>query len=327
MQKKKMLAAATALACWSGYRLYRYPVHPSLLPMNLLAMPGFVLSPGTAALGNQMIRRLNFPEPLNGLTRRVMIIPSAHGKVKITVYEHIQSAASPCLVYFHGGGFCFADAPYIHEIVMRYAKETPCTAVFVHYRTSDHDPYPVPFQDCCAALKFVWDNHASLHIDPHKIAVGGDSAGGCLAAVCAQWSRDHAHIPLCFQMLIYPVTDVRMMTPSMKEYKDSPFWNAGLNKKMWDIYLRNYPGKCPPYASPMQAEDLSDLPDAYIETEEFDCLRDEGILYAKKLCEADIQVQENRVKGTFHGFDFFDHAAIAEEMISIRINALKKAFK
>ena len=167
MQKKKMLAAATALACWSGYRLYRYPVHPSLLPMNLLVMPGFVLSPGTAALGNQMIRRLNFPEPLNGLTRRVMIIPSAHGKVKITVYEHIQSAPSPCLVYFHGGGFCFADASYIHEIVMRYAKETPCTAVFVHYRTSDHDPYPVPFQDCCAALKFVWDNHASLQIDPH----------------------------------------------------------------------------------------------------------------------------------------------------------------
>ena len=144
MQKKKMLAAATALACWSGYRLYRYPVHPSLLPMNLLAMPGFVLSPGTAALGNQMIRRLRFPEPLNGLTRRVMIIPSAHGKVKITVYEHIQSAPSPCLVYFHGGGFFFAHPPYLQYICLRYAQDATCTVVFLHYRTNPPDPYPVP---------------------------------------------------------------------------------------------------------------------------------------------------------------------------------------
>ena len=142
---------------------------------------------------------------------------------------------------------------------MRYAKEASCTVVFVHYHTSDRHPYPIPFQDCCTALDYVWTHHAQLNIDPHRIAVGGDSAGGCLAALCAQWARDHAHIPICFQLLIYPVTDLRMSSPSMHAFKDSPFWNAKLNERMWKIYLRDCPDGAPPYAAPCGGTCVSPL--------------------------------------------------------------------
>ena len=245
--RKKMYAAAAALAlCWSGYRVLRYPIHHSLMPMNLFVLPGRMLSVRSASAGNQMIRRMTFPEPDEGLQRHIIHVSD----IRLTVYERPHHGPSPCLLYIHGGGFCFEDAPYIHRIVMRYAKEASCTVVFVHYRTSDRHPYPIPFQDCCTALDYVWTHHAQLNIDPHRIAVGGDSAGGCLAALCAQWARDHAHIPICFQLLIYPVTDLRMSSPSMHAFKDSPFWNAKLNERMWKIYLRDCPDGAPPYAAP-----------------------------------------------------------------------------
>ena len=322
MRKKKYAAAAALALCWSGYRVLRYPIHHSLMPINLFVLPGRMLSVRSASAGNQMIRRMTFPEPDEGLQRRIIHVSD----IRLTVYERPHHGPSPCLLYIHGCGFCFEDAPYIHRIVMRYAKEASCTVVFVHYRTSDRHPYPIPFQDCCTSLDYVWTHHAQLNIDPHRIAVGGDSAGGCLAALCAQWARDHAHIPICFQLLIYPVTDLRMSSPSMHAFKDSPFWNAKLNERMWKIYLRDCPDGSPPYAAPMQANDLSALPDAYIETEEFDCLRDEGVMYAERLRQAGADVQLEQVRGTFHGFDFFDHAKIADKMIRTRIQALNNAW-
>ena len=118
--RKKMYAAAAALAlCWSGYRVLRYPIHHSLMPMNLFVLPGRMLSVRSASAGNQMIRRMTFPEPDEGLQRRVIHVSD----IRLTVYERPHHGPSPCLLYIHGGGFCFEDAPYIHRIVMRYAKE------------------------------------------------------------------------------------------------------------------------------------------------------------------------------------------------------------
>lgn len=117
--RKKMYAAAAALAlCWSGYRVLRYPIHHSLMPMNLFVLPGRMLSVRSASAGNQMIRRMTFPEPDEGLQRRVIHVSD----IRLTVYERPHHGPSPCLLYIHGGGFCFEDAPYIHRIVMRLSQ-------------------------------------------------------------------------------------------------------------------------------------------------------------------------------------------------------------
>lgn len=198
--------------------------------------------------------------------------------------------------------------------------------VFVHYRTSDTAPFPAPFWDCYAALEWVWDNAPKLRLDRARIAVGGDSAGGALAAACALRARDKGGPRLCFQLLVYPVTDCRMETASMTKYTDSPLWNARLNRKMWELYLRDGDCGMPEYASPMLARDFSGLPPAYVEVEEFDCLHDEGTAYAKVLEAAGVDVQLEDVKGTFHGFDFFTGKEIAKTMAEKRTQALRQAF-
>ena len=118
----------------------------------------------------------------------------------------------------------------------KYASKAKCIVVFVHYRTSEKHPFPIPFADCWEGLEYIRQNSRKLHIDRRRIAVGGDSAGGALAAACTLRSRDERKLDICFQMLIYPVLDARMKTESMKKYTDSPVWNAPLSRKMWELY-------------------------------------------------------------------------------------------
>ena len=121
-------------------------------------------------------------------------------------------------------------------------------------------------------------------------------------------------------------SDSRMETVSMKKYTDSPMWNAELNRRMWKLYLRDGDHGTPQYAAPILARDLSGLPPAYVEVEEFDCLHDEGIAYAKALETAGVTVQLEDVTGTFHGFDFFEGKGISRTMAEKRTQALRNAF-
>ena len=117
-----------------------------------------------------------------GIVRRTEWIDDQDGeRLRLTICQPEESMDNmPCLVYFHGGGFCLGDAPYIHENVAQYAKEANCMVVFVHYRTSDRYPFPVPFMDCYTALEYIREHCEPWHIDRKRIAVGGDSAGGGL---------------------------------------------------------------------------------------------------------------------------------------------------
>lgn len=195
------------------------------------------------------------------------------------------------------------------------------SALFQRYVQADG------FADACAALRYAWDNAAALGIDRMRLAVGGDSAGGALAAGCAQWARDCAGIGLCFQLLLYPVTDCRMQTDSMRRGRDTPLWNARLNRRMWRLYLRGGAGDHPSWAAPMLAERFDGLPPAYVEVEQFDCLHDEGIAYAAALQAAGVSVQVEDVRGTFHGFDVFRKADLVKKQIEARSRALRTAFE
>lgn len=244
--------------------------------------------------------------------------------VRIYEPEGIGSKC-PCLVYFHGGAFVIHAAPYHWRLMNLYALRTPCKVVAVDYRLAPQHLFPVGLEDCYSTLRWVYHHAASLNIDRDRIAVGGDSAGGNLAAAVSLLARDRGELPVCFQMLVYPVADSRMTTGSMAEFPDTPMWNSKLNHKMWELYLpKNIPNKG--YASPMEADSLRNLPNAYVEVAELDCLRDEGILYGKALEQAGSQVTIHQSKGTVHGFEMAMHSTITQACIAARVAALRDAF-
>ena len=332
MTKKQMaaLTAAAGAGAWCVCRNKKYPVRKELRFANKLTVPGWTLNLNTAKMANRALDRMALTPPAlpSGVERYgTQFFAEDGAPIRLTIYrpEGLDWGA-PCLIYFHGGGFCVRDAGYIHHYAAQYAQGAGCAVVFVHYRTSDIAPFPAPFEDCYAALRWVWDNAPRLWLDWARIAVGGDSAGGALAAACALRTRDEGGPKPCFQLLVYLVTDSRMEMASMKLYTDSPLWNAELNRRMWELYLRDGDHGIPQYAAPMLADDFSGLPPAYVEVEEFDCLHDEGIAYAKALETAGVTVQLEDVTGTFHGFDFFEGKGISRTMAEKRTQALRNAF-
>lgn len=233
---------------------------------------------------------------------------------------------SPCLVYYHGGGFFFGGAGYHYKLAKQYALNTPCKVVFVQYRLAPKHPHPTPAEDCYAALRWTFENAEKLNVDQEKIAVGGDSAGGALAAAVCQMARDRGTDLPCFQLLVYPVTYRRMNTESNRKYTDTPMWNAELSVKMWQGYVKSEDAPDIAYASPMEAKPFEGLPMAYIETAEFDCLHDEGIAYGEALRAAGVAVAFNETKGTMHGFDIVEKVPTAMAAVAERIGYMQNAF-
>ena len=235
-------------------------------------------------------------------------------------------ANAPCLIYYHGGGFVLEAAPCHYTLARKYAIQASCKVLFVAYRLAPKYPYPIPAEDCFAALKWVIKNATKLDIDQNRIVVGGDSAGGNLAASVTLMAREKLNIQLCGQMLIYPAIDRRMETDSMKKFTDTPVWNSKLTKKIWKYYLPEIPSEHIEFASPIEADSLKDLPDAYIETAEFDCLHDEAVHYAAALKKAGVNVSLYHTHGTMHGFDIALNSKIVRRSIKNRVLYLKKFF-
>ena len=226
----------------------------------------------------------------------------------------------PCLVYFHGGGFAFGAAPYHYQNARAYAEGAGCAVFVVDYRRAPKHPYPLPQADCIAAYRAVAENAAAWGVDPARIAVGGDSAGGCLAAETVRAAAECGLRPR-FLLLVYPVLDARMQTRSMQEYTDTPMWNARLNAKMWQYYLQ---GRV--YRSPAEWEDLSFFPPTYIEAARFDCLHDEAAAFAQRLRAQGVAVEYLDTEGTMHGYDIARRSPLTHEALRRRVGALRAAF-
>ncbi|MFT4613521.1 MAG: acetyl esterase [Bacteroidia bacterium] len=233
---------------------------------------------------------------------------------------------APTLIYYHGGAFAITYAGLHITNCQRYAVDAGCKIIFVDYQLAPEHPFPAGFDDCYVTLQWVVDNAATLGVDVSRIAVGGDSAGGAMSAGVAQKARDEMPEALCAQMLVYPVMDNTCSTPSATDFVDVPLFNAHSNRNMWDIYLSCYPdGVAPPYAAPGFGQ-LHDLPLSYVETAEFDPLRDEGLEHALKLQEAGIEVVLNETKGTVHGYDAMGASPLSQAGMQSRVAFLKKAF-
>ncbi len=227
--------------------------------------------------------------------------------------------SSPCLVYFHGGGFVFKAAPYHFRYAEKYASV--CGKVlFADYSLAPSRVYPEQNRECLSLFLWAAENAEKLGIDKNRIAVGGDSAGGCLAADTVFALKDGKAKP-CFAMLIYPVLDRRMQTMSMKEFTDTPMWNARLNAKMWEYFDPERR-----FVSPAEREDFGCFPPTYIETAEFDCLRDEALIFAGKLKNGGVSVFINETKRTVHGYDMARKSDVAAQSLRLRLEALRQAF-
>ena len=177
--------------------------------------------------------------------------------------------------------------------------------------------HPLPIHDCVDGYHYLLDHAATLFIDPARIVLGGDSAGGFLALELANHIQTQNLPRPCGLMLLYPVVDPSMSTLSMKRYVDTPLWNARYNHKMWNWYLKGAP-----LTSPLSYASLLSIPSCYLEVTEFDCLRDEGIALHQALPDS-CHVQFHEVLRAYHGYDVVKQSPLTKEAISRRVNFIK----
>lgn len=254
-------------------------------------------------------------------------VPVDGGTITVRCYTPAGRGHFPAYVYFHGGGWVIGDIETHDGICRSLANASGSVVASVDYRLAPEHKYPVAAEDAYAATQWVAREAGRLGVDGRRLAVGGDSAGGNLAAAVCLMSRDRSGPTLALQVLAYPVTHYNLDTRSYRDYADGYLLTRNSMRWFWDHYLRRPEDGAQPYASPLSAPKLHGLPAALIITAEYDPLRDEGEAYAARLREAGVPVTMTRYPGMIHGFlrmiNIMDQARAARDEIA---GALKKAF-
>ena len=223
--------------------------------------------------------------------------------VPARVYRPVGDGPFPVVMMFHGGGWVIGDLTTADGQSRDVCRGAGALVISVDYRLAPEHRFPAAADDCYAATVWAGQNAAEYGGDPSRLAVAGDSAGGNLAAVVAQMVRDRGGPGIAFQLLVYPVTDgANFNTVSYRENGQDYMLTTDSMHWFWDLYAPNPEDRQNPYASPLLAGDLSNLPPALVMTAEFDPLRDEGEAYARKLAEAGIDANLIRCAGLIHGF-------------------------
>jgi acetyl esterase/lipase len=230
-------------------------------------------------------------------------IPGPQGEIPVRIYTPDGRAPFPVLVYFHGGGWVIGNLDTHDPLCRQLANAAGCVVVSVDYHLAPEHPYPAAAEDAYAATRWTAANAAVFGGDAARIAVGGDSAGGNLAAVVALMARDRGGPPLVFQLLVYPVTDTPASDhPSYRENAEGYFLTRDMMHWFWNHYCKRDQDVADAYLCPLRAKDLGRLPRTLVITAEFDPLRDEGEAYAARLREAGVPVTLTRYHGMIHGF-------------------------
>lgn len=242
--------------------------------------------------------RLPTPE---GVTSEVRYVPSGGRNVLVRIDRHQSPSAQPCLIYMHGGGW-MQGSPLTHaDITTRISAANSQTVVSVDYALAPEHPFPKAINECLDTVKWVHNNAGSLGIDSTRVAVGGDSAGGNLAAAIAIALRGTQFAPIA-QLLIYPPVDFELDRPSYVENADGPLLKVAGMAAGHAAYCPNQNDRLSPLAAPLLADSHAGLPPAFIAVAQNDPLRDDGIAYADRLREAGVPVQLDRGTGLIHGY-------------------------
>ncbi len=230
-----------------------------------------------------------------------LVVDGSETGIAVRVYRP-ENPGRGALAYFHGGGWVIGDLQSHDETCRILCARSGCTVVAVDYRLAPESRFPGALVDCYDATRWLAGQAAALGIDPTRIAVGGDSAGGNLAAAVALKARDEAGPGIACQLLIYPVTDAAFDTPSYEANADGYLLTRRAMQWFWDHYVPEQAQRTDAYAAPLRAASLAGLPPALVQTAEFDPLRDEGEAYAAALAAAGTEVQHTRYDGVVHGF-------------------------
>ena len=255
--------------------------------------------------------------------------PQSDPTVRVRIYQpHDRPSILPALLWIHGGGYVMGDIEQDDRLMKQLVKRIGGVAVSVDYRLPPEHPFPAPVEDCYAGLQWLFAHAGDLGVDPSRIAIGGASAGGGLAAGLALLARDRGEVQVAFQLLIYPMIDDRNVTPASYAITDPRVWHRESNRLGWKAYLGRDGGgdDVSPYAAAARATDLTHLPPAYIPVGALDLFIDENIEYAQRLIQAGVPTELHVYPGAFHGFDAFaPSAAVSKQFKAERDNALKRA--
>ncbi|GHI41554.1 alpha/beta hydrolase [Streptomyces violascens] len=281
-----------------------------------------------ADLTDPVKERVNFaalaasvPAPdISNLDVEDIMVP-ADPQVPVRIYRPREAQGT--LIWLHGGGFVMGDVETEHPWAARIAAASGAVVISVGYRLAPENPFPAAPDDAYAVLTWAARHAAELGIDPDRIAVGGHSAGGGLAAATALRARDEQGPRIHFQLLNQPGLDERQETWSAREFTDTPWMTRDKITASWHHYLGSTPAS--PYAAPARATDLTGLPPAYVATAEYCPNRDEDITYALRLLQSGVSVELHQWPGTFHGSQAILPAEVSQRQIAELGAVLRRA--
>lgn len=313
----------------------RHLVDPELAPM-LEIFPALQFTPETLPFVRAGIAEMlaqgggvvpEFPDI--GVTRHAVPGPDGAPDVPVIVYIPKNSAGPhPVLLWIHGGGYVIGSADQDDLQVKGIVSQVGCAAVSVDYRLAPETTAPGSVEDCYAALSWVYSHAAELGFDPQRIAIGGASAGGGMAAALGLLTRDRGEIPLVFQLLIYPMLDDRTaVARDPHPYTGEFVWNADANHFGWSSLLGHAPGidGVSLYAAPARAESLAGLPATFITVGALDLFLEEDLDYARRLVREGVQTELHMYPGAFHGFNLMANARVAQAFDRDITDALRRA--
>lgn len=284
-------------------------------------------------LGVEAGRAFGMPSNYQGselasITDVLASAPLAGSDVPVRVYRPVSAnTVLPALLYVHGGGWSIGSVDGVDALCRELAARADCVVVSVDYRQAPEHPFPAPLDDCWTALQWLVDNADQLNVDPSRIAVAGDSAGGNLAAALTLRAREVGGPALVFQLLIYPATESEPVARSRIDYADAPILTAADVDWFWNLYLPDREQRGNPLAVPARAETLESLPAAAVLVAEFDPIRGDGVEYAALLADAGVEVTVRTYTGVYHGFiQLLGALAKTEVAIDDAASMLRTAF-
>jgi acetyl esterase len=232
-------------------------------------------------------------------------VPADVGDVRVRIVRPPDAdEALPAILYMHGGGWVLGNAQTHDRLVRELAVGTRAAVVFVEYDRSPEAHYPVAIEQGYATAQWIVREGAANRLDPERIAVAGESVGGCMTAALALMAKERGDVRFLQQSMWYPVTDASMDTESYEQFAEGYFLTAEGMAWFWDAYLPDVERRSEPYASPLRASDeqLAGLPPAFVIVDEADVLRDEGEAYAARLRSAGVEITTVRYDGITHDF-------------------------
>ena len=264
-----------------------------------------------------------------GIENRTETVPPAHGRppVRVEVYRRAGTTGPlPALLWIHGGGYVMGAVVNDDQWCSRIADELDVLVVSTDYRKAPEHRFPAALDDCFASLTWLVEHADELGVDPARVMIGGNSAGGGLAAALAQRAHDEG-VPVTFQLLVYPMLDDRTVPRSEALKKWALVWNPPANRYGWASYLGAEPGvgEPPRYAVPARRDDLSGLPPAWIGVGSVDLFHDEDVEYARRLVEAGVECTLYVAPGMPHGTNIGNDAPLAEAFNRASLEALAAA--